>query len=480
MNTLIQPPYRLISAIAVIFLTACQSSNDVPQVFELESGLIPKVVSAATQRHTIDEGLETHNVSGFALGIIEKGRLASAKGYGTARNETPVLANTIFSAGSISKSITGLTTLLLADDGLVDLDTTVSIYLKDWSLPASKFLDKKTISLRHLLNHTGGITPFNSKGLGLKDTFPPLVELLAGGRHSPGVHIDTLAGAQYRYSNLGYGIVQLVIESVTGKPFGEVAKAMILEPLGMNRSTFTESETLFKRPDYACAFKESGNIYEDCWRRSMIPASGGLKSTIEDLTRLLLALSDGLKGKTTGPISPEVAKTIVAQKGYHLGFEIEGEGANLSITNTGRVPGFFAYMRIYPETGNGVTMLCNSDNGGELLKDVLRGASALYGWDIIEPRTIDTITVAPETLETYTGNYLLELGSEKYQIEVLLHDGQLTYVSDGEEYPILPVKEHRFVDLIDGEDLRFVVKNDTVVAVMTNEEYRFERVSPLK
>jgi|GEM_PF-2435779 len=467
--------------VTLLIFLACSGNPELQSEHPLETNLIPNVqVSSAPQTFSVEERIKEHNIPGFALGIIENNQLVFSKGYGLARkNETiPVGEASVFAAGSISKSITGLTALFLEKRGNLSLDKNIAEYLTDWQLPESHHLSEQPVTLRHLLNHTAGIIRFNSKGVSQGDTLPTLVEVLNGNRYSPGVIIDTIPGARYRYSNLGYGIVQKVIEDVTGNAFNDVAKELVLDPLKMTSSTFAVQPPIGLPGQYVHAHDDDGNVYDGYWMKPLILASGGLRSTISDLSKLLLALSNALSEKADSHIPNDIAEEIIASNGYNLGFEITGKDETLAITHTGRVPGFFAYMRIYPSTGKGLIMLCNSDNGGEIFKDVLRGASALYGWDIVKPRMIDVVNISPAELNKFVGSYILELGGDSYIAEILADGQHLKYKmkDEPEQYPLRHVGNNLFVDLIDGDDLQFVLKDGVATQLITNNEYTFNRI----
>lgn len=173
-----------------------------------------------------------------------------------------------FAAVSISKPVAALTALRLG----MDLDEPVNALLRSWQLPQGD-----GVTLRRLLGHAAGLgLPF-CPGSPAGEELPTLIEVLEG------VHLETPPGSGFRYSGGGYALVQLLIEDVAGRSFAEVAETLVLEPLGMNGSTFAPGE------GHRCAEQ----------------AAAGLTTTVADLARLLIAIQQGVCG-ATAMLTPHV------------------------------------------------------------------------------------------------------------------------------------------------------------------------------
>jgi CubicO group peptidase (beta-lactamase class C family) len=462
----------------ILFFLACSDKKeDEVSDHPLENNLIANVQFVSNPEFfTVDERLKEHNIAGLGLGIIEDKELTFTKGYGfVSNNQLDVDSTTIFQVGSISKSILGLLSVILEEQGEISLDTLAIRYLKDWSFPENRFKAKEKITVRHLLNHTAGLNIYNSKGMSPFEEPFSLIDLLNGNEYSKGVSIDTVAGVQYKYSNYGYGIVQMILENQTGKSLEELSKEWIFDPLNMEKSDFKRVVPSEELKGYAFAHDYEGNLYNEYWAQPLILGSGGLRSTIKDLSTLLLVIQNAYDGEQKGFITPQIVDQIISEKGYNLGFEIEGEGNNLSITHTGRVPGFFAYMRLYPNTGKGLVMLCNSDNGGEIFKDILRGASDLYGWNIIQPKRINPIDVSLSDLNRYSGDYEITIDSTTYVAQFYVKDNHLQFrmKEEDEIYPLRMIEPDYFIDLIDGSSFDFEVKDSTISAFTLDNDLTF-------
>ncbi len=132
--------------------------------------------------------------------------------------------DTYFRVASVTKMATALLSVLLVHDGLLDPDLPVSGYLPDSEcLP-----DLSGITLRHLLSHTSGLAD-PPRLESLLESRAPYREAVSGARVSE-------PGSAFRYSNLGFGLVGCVLESVSGTALGDLFKSRIFTPLGMNAS----------------------------------------------------------------------------------------------------------------------------------------------------------------------------------------------------------------------------------------------------
>jgi CubicO group peptidase (beta-lactamase class C family) len=203
----------------------------------------------------------------------------------------------LFQAGSISKPVTALAALELAARGQAGLDVDVNRQLTSWRLPGSP-----RVSLRHLLGHTGGTgVPFLPGYRQGGDT-PALRQVLDGIPPSatPAVRANPAAHGRFCYSGGGYAVIQQLISDITGLPFADSARDLILEPLRMTRSTFEQPLPLHLR---AAAARQDWHIYPES-------AAAGLWTTPGDLARFACALQAALAGRPS-PIRPQVAAQLL-------------------------------------------------------------------------------------------------------------------------------------------------------------------------
>ena len=167
--------------------------------------------------------LKKHRVMGGAL-LISAGDRSSLVLTGCESTEQTAKEDTLFRVASITKMAAAMVTLRLCDEQLLDLNTPVAEYLPD----GDKLMELEGVTLTHLLSHTSG----------LSDP-PELVNMLENGDPYP----DAVSGSRFaepgtafRYSNMGFGLIGCILESVSGMPLGRLFDEKLFYPLEMNAS----------------------------------------------------------------------------------------------------------------------------------------------------------------------------------------------------------------------------------------------------
>jgi len=236
-------------------------------------------------KRLIDRGM----VSGASFAEVARGEVVGTGVFGNARPDS------MWRAASTSKALTAVGLMRLVERGQLDLDVDVNQYLMTLKVPATK---TKPITLRHLLTHTAGLDdPFVGSGF-----------LAATGAQRPlaSVMRDWLPVRLYEpgevrlYSNFGYGLVGAVLEDITGKRYEDFMRSEVLEPLGMNNSTFeqplskeAEQQIVPAMERSALGFTRPADII---YHRAT--AGGGLTTTLADLLCFVRFVQRG--GSITG------------------------------------------------------------------------------------------------------------------------------------------------------------------------------------
>ncbi|MCK0070307.1 serine hydrolase domain-containing protein [Kordiimonas laminariae] len=265
-----------------------------------------------------DQLLEKHQLTGLSVAVIDNYELvhligAGEKDYGTGQLVDP---DTAFSTASVSKAITGLIAVMLVEQGVLDLDKPVSVYLKRWSLPESDFNKYQPITLRHLLTHTAGTSQSGFADYYPGDDIPTLIESLNGeklARYKEPITIMWEPRQRFKYSGGGFVVAQVAIEDVTGKTLPELAREMLFDPLGMQNTTMHQvgHQDFPKNVAKAHAFDRShfgdGGVLINPQQ-----AAGGVWSSAADMAKLVLDMQKALAKKPSKVISPWVAKTVTS------------------------------------------------------------------------------------------------------------------------------------------------------------------------
>jgi CubicO group peptidase (beta-lactamase class C family) len=360
---------------------------------------------------TIVAEMKRLKVPGVAIDIYHEGKEFSA-GFGQTNIEhpLPVTADTLFQTGSISKTFTGTILMRLVEAGKIDLDAPVRTYLPKFKMSGKGVAECATI--RHLLTHTGGWIGdyFNDYGNG-DDAQEKMVRDIAK------LEQVTPLGEYWSYNNAGFNIAGRVVEAVTGKPFEQVAKEMILDPLGMDMSFYFPDDIMITHRFVVGHYTEDKKVkVSRPWAigRAGAPV-GGVVSTVKDLlTYARFHMGDG---KSPGGEKLLSAKSLKEMKKPHCPssglqqicltwFLREKEGLKI-YSHGGATHGQRAGLYFLPEKQFALAVMANSEEASTITNGALGWALKTYfDMDMFVPKPVET---PEEQLEEYVGFYELPL-----------------------------------------------------------------------
>jgi CubicO group peptidase (beta-lactamase class C family) len=194
--------------------------------------------------------MKTYGIPGGAVAVVRDGKLFYARGFGYAdvENRTPVQPDALFRIASVSKPITSAAIMKLVEEGKLALDDRVAPFIADLTPAAGAIVDPRweQITVRHLLNHTGGWDRTKPDG-GFDPIDRPVTAAVAVNAPTPassetlirymkGLPLDFNPGEKHAYSNFGYIILGRVIERVSGMRYEDYVRARVLVPVGANRT----------------------------------------------------------------------------------------------------------------------------------------------------------------------------------------------------------------------------------------------------
>lgn len=325
----------------------------------------------------VKERMDHYQVKGLSLALIEDGKINRLEQYGLmeAGTEKSVQKESIFNACSISKFLTGMLVMVLAERGVIHLDEDINHRLKSWKVPDNRFTVEKKVTLRQLLSHQSGVVdPDGSfSELILNDEVPSIVELLEGKTAYCKVPIEVAyePGSEFHYSDAGYCIVQLLIKDVTGRSFEDLAYELIFEPLKMDNSSFPR---MISGKSYACGHDKNGQLIEGKYSVYPYPAASGLWTTPAELAGLVIELMNAINGESKIGLSAEKAKEMIQQQGKNwagLGVFLDGSDKELELSSLGWGVGFQCMMAAYPYKGTGLVIMMNTDSGVHQMKGII-------------------------------------------------------------------------------------------------------------
>lgn len=322
-----------------------------------------------------------------SVAVFEGDEVVWSKGWGWADMERRVAADarTIGRTGSISKSFTAVLMMQLVERGLIDLDEPVRRYLPEIEELDGRPAGAPPITFRMLASHTSGlIREPGLEGAASGSIYRWQEKVLAS---IPETRFETSPGTAFSYSNIGFGILGLALESAAGVPFMELMRTQVFGPLGMESSTFIlDSPDLLRRMSVGYGrSRRTGEISaeratrEHFGRGYKVP-NGGVYSTVGDMA----AFAGALMGRGDLQIlAPESLRALFTPQGpaegYGLGFFLRDVEGVRVVGHGGSVAGYNAALHFDPGTGLGVAVLRTTSYAPpstELLVELVEVAAA--------------------------------------------------------------------------------------------------------
>jgi serine-type D-Ala-D-Ala carboxypeptidase/endopeptidase len=223
------------------------------------------------------------NAPGVVYGIVRDGELVAVKGQGVAElaRGTPVGADSLFRIASMSKAFTALAILKLRDEGRLRLDEPAETYvpqMRRWTYPTA---DSPRITVRDLLNHTGGFVEDNPWGDRQQVLTPAeFTAILA-----QGVDFASTPRTGYEYSNTGYAILGRIITNVSGQPYQHYIRDRLMGPLGMTATSFDVFDSPLARRTIGYRWQDGRWRREPDMKDGEYGAMGGVETSASDYWR---------------------------------------------------------------------------------------------------------------------------------------------------------------------------------------------------
>ena len=238
-------------------LLACGGEPTTPPVSPVTPPAQPEipisgaaVPGMASYDQIISDFMRKYAIPGGAVAVMADGKLIYARGFGYAdvENKTPVQPDALFRIASVSKTMTATAIMKLVEEGKLTLDDRVAPFIAHLAPAPGATVDPRweQITIRHLLNHTGGWDREKPNGgfdpmdrwaiaaVAVNAPAPASAETII--RYMKGMPLDFNPGEKFAYSNFGYAILGRVIERLSGVPYEEYVRTRVLQPVGANRT----------------------------------------------------------------------------------------------------------------------------------------------------------------------------------------------------------------------------------------------------
>ncbi|HVU85984.1 MAG TPA: serine hydrolase domain-containing protein [Pirellulales bacterium] len=337
------------------------------------------VASVGRTADEVDDYVEAQRVEsripGLALLVVRDGTVVKSRGYGLANVElqVPVTEQTIFQSGSLGKQFTATGVMMLVEEGRLDLDDAVRKFLPD--APEAW----QAIKIRHLLSHTSGLGDY-PRDFDLRRDYTT-DQLLQAIYASP---LAFEAGAGWKYSNLGYVTLGIVMEKATGGPYGELLAERIFKPLGMSSTRVISEADIV--PHRAAGYRlVHGELKNQQWVSPTMnsTADGSLYTNLLDMAKWDAALTSGSLLKPESQLQMwTVAKLADGAKNtgnYGFGWVCEEVAGHRIVRHGGAWQGFVSGISRYLDDHMTIVVFANlSASSARSFPAIERNVAAFY------------------------------------------------------------------------------------------------------
>src|SRR5262245_23167475 len=353
----------------------------------------PAITERVSDRSVVEQLMKQFNVPGVSIAVISDFKIVATYVYGVADvdSRTPVTVETMFQAASISKPVAAMASLKAVQDGRFSLDQDVNTILQSWKVPDGPFTKERRVTPRTLMSHTSGTGDgFGFPGYAPQAPLPAIPQILDGVQPPSNVRPVRLERAPltgYEYSGSAVMIQQLALMDAVGKPFAEVAREWVLDPIGMTNSTFEQPLPRSREKQAARAHNRTGARMGDPWHVYPEQAAAGLWTTPTDLARFAIEVQLSLPGRSNRVLSQMTVREMVTPVGvgpFAVGFQISKEGEGWYFMHAGGNWGFRCDLMAHRVNGYGAVIMTNSDSGGDLIQRLRRLIQQEYKWDAVD------------------------------------------------------------------------------------------------
>ncbi len=325
-------------------------------------------------RANIKRKLVELGIPSLAVAVAKDRQIIWEAGFGWADREKriPATEHTMYSLASISKPITATGLMILVERGLIDLDRPIGDYLGKAKLHGRAF-DASAATVRLVANHTSGL-PLHYQFFYQDEPYrrPAMDETIR--RYA---NLVTAPGERYQYSNLGFGIIDYVIERISGKSYPDFMREEVFLPLGLTRTSVHIGEGLEKFTATRYAADGTAIPFYDFDH----PGGSAVFSSAHDLVRfgmfhLKNHLSDQRSIITDAAIDEMATASVNTgeRSGYGIGWsDVRNEKGLRMVRHGGGMGGVSTTLILLPEENAAIVVLGNASSSapGEIANQIL-------------------------------------------------------------------------------------------------------------
>jgi CubicO group peptidase (beta-lactamase class C family) len=363
----------------------------------------------------IEAGMKQYAIPGAAVGVLYQGR-EYVKGYGVTNVDYPVAVDgdTVFRAGSTTKTFTGTAVMRLVEQGKLDLDARVRRYLPGFRTSEPGVAAR--VTLRQLLNHSPGWLGDYFQDFGAGDD--ALARYVEGMVRVPQL---TPLGSTFFYNNPAISLAGRVIEVVTGSSYEAAVRSLLLDPLGLAHSRFFSDQIVgFNVAASHNVVDGKAVVDPSFWHlpRSLNPTGGLISSARDQLRWARFHLGDGRAPSGKRLLSRASLARMRSRPGPGgtLLVELEGMGVTWMlrpsaqgvriVQHGGDWAGQHSGFMMVPERGFAMTLLTNSESGPKLIRELFYDDWALRRFAAVSNLPARLRVLSRRELAAYEGRYV--------------------------------------------------------------------------
>ncbi len=353
-------PRTAIALLTVTVVFSIFSSGQVSSIEQVSSREIDQIFSS----------LKSAEAPGAAVLVVRHGREVFRHGYGVTDRRTlhRIEPNTNFRLASFTKQFTAVCIMLLVRDGKLHYDDRLTDIFPEF--PAYG----KAISIRNLLNHTSGLPDYEDLLMAEypntpEDKIPQILDVgvlklleQQGSGKFP-------SGSEWQYSNSGYAVLAMIVEKLSGKPFGQFLHDRIFTPLKMNNTlAYEKGKNEVPHRAYGHTKDKDGWRETDQSPTSAVLGDGGIYSSIDDLAKwdralrnhTLLTAAEMQPALTPAQPTANPAKSPAGKPvSYGFGWFLDPYQTHKRMSHNGETIGFLTTIQRFPDDDLTVIVLAN-------------------------------------------------------------------------------------------------------------------------
>ncbi len=298
-------------------------------------------------------------IPGLSIGFIKDDfTWAAGFGFSDLENQVPAKAESAYRLASVTKPMTAFAVLKLAEAGKLDLDAEVQTYVPYF--PRKKW----PVTVRALLGHLGGISHY--RDYSKEGHFKRHMDTREAIAVFENFELEAEPWSRFNYSSYGYNLLGAVIESASGKPYGQYMREALWGPLGMDATRLDDPDALI--PNRVRGYRpgpDGSAINSEFIDISSRFAAGGTRSTVPDLLKFARGI---LQGRVLPPERLDEMFTPMSTSGgestgYGMGWGITSVNGRFAVAHSGAQQETSTNLIIFPTLNFAIAFACNFEGG---------------------------------------------------------------------------------------------------------------------